>query len=334
MNFDLITILGCTATGKTKLAVQLANEFNGEIISADSRQVYRGMNIGTGKDLSEYTINGKSIPYHLINIIDPKEEFNLYTYQQLFYQTFEDIKNRNRLPFSVGGTGMYLSSILQNYTLNKADFESAKLNLSSLSDDDLRVMLKELNPTLHNTTDLNDRERIIKAIAVSKSQRVIFSSHFEPDLSGEKSVTNNDRDFSVVPLLRNDTLALNNLPFKSLVIGVNLPRDEIKKRITTRLKKRLDEEGMIDEVKSLMDSGISYEKMIFFGLEYKFIAQYLNGELNKNDMFQKLNSAIHSFAKRQMTWFRKMEREGVTINWIDGPDFIKAKELIEKFTNG
>ena len=149
--------------------------------------------------------------------------------------------------------------------------------------------------------------------------------HFEPESSGEKSVVTKRKDFSVTSFSRND----NEKKIKSLTIGVKLSRDEIKKRITARLKKRLDEEGMIEEVKSLMESGISYDKMIFFGLEYKFIAQYLKGELNKNDMFQKLNSAIHSFAKRQMTWFRKMEREGVVINWIDGPDFNKAKELIE-----
>ncbi|HCY77436.1 MAG TPA: tRNA (adenosine(37)-N6)-dimethylallyltransferase MiaA [Ignavibacteriales bacterium] len=322
MQYDLITILGCTATGKTKLAIQLADYFNGEIISADSRQVYRGMNIGTGKDLSEYWIQGKQIPFHLIDIIDPTEEFNLFSFQQLFYKSFDEIKNSNKLPFLVGGTGMYLSSILQNYNLSKADFESYKQNLSSLSDDKLREMLKEFNPALHNTTDLKDRERIIKAIAVAK-----VNGHFEPESSGEKSVTKNDRDFSVVSLLRND----KNNKCSSLTIGINLSRDEIKKRITVRLKKRLDDEGMIEEVKSLMDSGISYNKMIFFGLEYKFIAQYLKGELNKNDMFQKLNSAIHSFAKRQMTWFRKMEREGVVINWIDGPDFNKAKDLIENY---
>jgi tRNA dimethylallyltransferase len=186
-------------------------------------------------------------------------------------------------------------------------------------------MLKGLNPALHNTTDLNDRERITKAIAVIKSQLEFPSGHFEPDSSGEKSVFTRGKDFSVIPLLRND----KNKNINALVIGVNLNREDIKKRITARLKKRLDEEGMIEEVKSLMDSGISYDKMIFFGLEYKFIAQYLKGELNKNDMFQKLNSAIHSFAKRQMTWFRKMEKEGVIINWINGPDFNKAKELIE-----
>lgn len=297
MKNDLVTILGPTATGKTNLAVQLADCFNGEIISADSRQVYRGMNIGTGKDLNEYSLDGKQILYHLIDIIDPTEEFNLYSYQKLFYKTFNNILNQNRLPFLVGGTGMYLSSILQNYNLSKADFETQQRSLSSLTDDELRETLKDLNPTLHNTTDLFDRERLIKAIAVSKSQQD-----------------------------NNETQNIN-----SLVIGVNLSREEIKKRITTRLKKRLEHEGLIEEVKSLMDSGVSYEKMIFFGLEYKFIAQYLKGELNRNDMFQKLNSAIHSFAKRQMTWFRKMEKEGVVINWIDGPDFNKAKKIVGEY---
>lgn len=295
MRYNLISILGPTATGKTKLAVQLANHFNGEIISADSRQVYRGMNIGTGKDLSDYFINDHQIAYHLIDIIEPSEEFDVYNYQQLFYQAFEDISKSNKLPFLVGGTGMYLSSILQDYKFNKADFKKVQQGYSSLNDEELREILKTLNPNLHNTTDLTNKNRIIKAIAVSKADSKI--------------------DY---------TTKIN-----SLNIGVNLSRDEIKKRITARLKKRLDEEGMIDEVRHLMESGISYEKMIFFGLEYKFIAQYLKGELNKNDMFQKLNSAIHSFAKRQMTWFRKMEREGVVINWIEGPDFEKAKILIE-----
>lgn len=295
MQYDLITILGCTATGKTKLAIQLAEYFNGEIISADSRQVYRNMNIGTGKDLSDYSINGKHIPYHLIDVINPDEEFDVYKFQQLFYNAFDVITSRNKLPFLVGGTGMYLSSILQNYNLSKADFEKTQQEYSSFSDEELKNILKKSNPDLHNTTDLTNRNRILKAIAVSKAKQ-------------------------------NQT---DNVKFNSLNVGVYLSRDEIKKRITLRLKKRLDEEGMVDEVRSLLDSGITYDKMIFFGLEYKFIAQYLKGELNKNDMFQKLNSAIHSFAKRQMTWFRKMEREGVLINWIDGPDFNKAKKIIE-----
>lgn len=296
MKFNLVTILGPTATGKTKLAVQLADYFNGEIISADSRQVYRGMDVGTGKDLSEYNFRGKQIPYHLIDIIEPSDEFDLYKFKQFFLVAFEKISAKNRLPFLVGGTGMYLSSVLQNYNLKKADFEKTRLEYSLLNDEQLRDILKKLNPSLHNTTDLNDRNRILKAIAVSKA--------LQDEIKGAE--------------------------INSYNIGIKFSREEIKTRITSRLKKRLDNEGMIDEVKLLLNSGVSYDKMIFFGLEYKFIAQYLKGELSRNDMFQKLNSAIHSFAKRQMTWFRKMEKEGVVINWIDGSDFNKAKELIEK----
>ncbi len=297
MKFNLVTILGTTATGKTKLAVQLADYFNGEIISADSRQVYRGMDVGTGKDLSEYNFRGKQIPYHLIDIIEPSDEFDLYKFKQFFLVAFEKISAKNRLPFLVGGTGMYLSSVLQNYNLKKADFEKTRLEYSLLNDEQLRDILKKLNPSLHNTTDLNDRNRILKAIAVSKA--------LQDEIKGAE--------------------------INSYNIGIKFSREEIKTRITSRLKKRLDNEGMIDEVKLLLNSGVSYDKMIFFGLEYKFIAQYLKGELSRNDMFQKLNSAIHSFAKRQMTWFRKMEKEGVVINWIDGSDFNKAKELIEKY---
>lgn len=297
MKFNLVTILGTTAAGKTKLAVQLADYFNGEIISADSRQVYRGMDVGTGKDLSEYNFRGKQIPYHLIDIIEPSDEFDLYKFKQFFLVAFEKISAKNRLPFLVGGTGMYLSSVLQNYNLKKADFEKTRLEYSLLNDEQLRDILKKLNPSLHNTTDLNDRNRILKAIAVSKAQ--------QDEIKGAE--------------------------INSYNIGIKFSREEIKTRITSRLKKRLDNEGMIDEVKLLLNSGVSYDKMIFFGLEYKFIAQYLKGELSRNDMFQKLNSAIHSFAKRQMTWFRKMEKEGVVINWIDGSDFNKAKELIEKY---
>ncbi|MFZ2864623.1 MAG: tRNA (adenosine(37)-N6)-dimethylallyltransferase MiaA [Ignavibacteriaceae bacterium] len=297
MKFNLVTILGTTAAGKTKLAVQLADYFNGEIISADSRQVYRGMDVGTGKDLSEYNFRGKQIPYHLIDIIEPSDEFDLYKFKQFFLVAFEKISAKSRLPFLVGGTGMYLSSVLQNYNLKKADFEKTRLEYSLLNDEQLRDILKKLNPSLHNTTDLNDRNRILKAIAVSKAR--------QDEIKGAE--------------------------INSYNIGIKFSREEIKTRITSRLKKRLDNEGMIDEVKLLLNSGVNYDKMIFFGLEYKFIAQYLKGELSRNDMFQKLNSAIHSFAKRQMTWFRKMEKEGVVINWIDGSDFNKAKELIEKY---
>jgi len=297
MHYNIITILGPTATGKTKLAAQLSHEFNGEIISADSRQVYKRMDIGTGKDYNDYKVDSERIKYHLIDIIEPAEEFNLFSFIKLFDEKFAEITSRNKLPFLVGGTGLYLSAVLQNYKLKKAGFETDKKGeLSKRNLNELREILLKLKPHQHNKTDLEDKERLIRAILIAES---------------------NERDLNI------------KIPVNSLTIGVKLPRDEIKNRITARLKKRLDE-GMIDEVKSLVDSGLSYEKLNFFGLEYKFVGQYLNGELNYNDMFQKLNSAIHNFAKRQMTWFRKMEREGVLINWIDGPDFEKAKEIILK----
>ncbi len=296
MPYNLITILGPTATGKTKLAVRLAYEFNGEIISADSRQVYRKMDIGTGKDLNEYNINGKQIVYHLINIIDPGEEYNLFLFKKNFHSSFNEIIKKNKLPFLVGGTGMYLSSVLQNYKLKAADFEKQNFEeLNSKSIEELRSILLKLNSRLHNTTDLLDKERIIKAIIISQSKN---ESKIEFD---------------------------NISPF---IIGIKPERDEIKKRITERLQHRL-QNGMIDEVKKLVEDGISFEKLNYFGLEYRYIGLYLQGKINYNDMFQKLNSAIHDFAKRQMTWFKKMEREGVNINWIDGADFEKAKEILK-----
>ncbi|NWF49645.1 MAG: tRNA (adenosine(37)-N6)-dimethylallyltransferase MiaA [Ignavibacteriaceae bacterium] len=294
---ELITILGPTACGKTKLAVRLAHIFNGEIISADSRQVYRGMDLGTGKDLSDYKIENQQIKYHLIDIVDPSDEFNVFSFKQHFINSLKDIFSRGKLPFLVGGTGLYLSSVLQDYRLKKADFEKDFDTLNRLSNDELVMMLKEINPKLHNVTDLKNRERTIKAIIISRS---------------------------------NQNSLLIDKEIRNIVLGVRINREQIRKNITDRLKIRL-KQGMIDEVKSLLDSGLPLSRMLNLGLEYKFIALYLNGELKYNDMFQKLNSAIHDFAKRQMTWFRKMEREGVVINWIDGPDFNKAKQLIENY---
>ena len=294
MSYNLITVLGPTATGKTKLAAQLAYEFNGEIISADSRQVYKGMDIGTGKDLSDYSINGKLIPYHLIDIISPKEEFNLFLFKKYFNQTFHEIKNRKKLPFLAGGTGLYLSSILQNYKLNALSDDRDKINELRLKEiDELKEILSNLNPKLHNTTDLLDKERIIKAIVVAEA-----------------------------------SFPIEDLAINSLNIGIMPERQEIKRRITERLEYRL-QHGMIEEVERLVKEGVTYDKLNFFGLEYKFIGLYLKGGLHYNDMFQKLNSAIHQFAKRQTTWFRKMEREGVKINWIDSPDFEKASNIIK-----
>jgi tRNA dimethylallyltransferase len=287
--FNLVTLLGPTATGKTKLAAFLAKELNGEIISADSRQVYKYMDIGTGKDLSDYIVDNINVPYHLINIAEPTEEYNLYRFKSDFYQTFEKIKASGKLPFLVGGTGMYLSAILENYKLLKADLSENRIDeLENYSEEKLRGILLSRKPKQHNITDLINKERIIKAILIEEANQ------FE-NIQSVDSIS-------------------------SLNIGIKLERNEIKKRITDRLKKRL-EEGMIDEIKNLLDMGISHNKLSFFGLEYKFISQYVGGKINYNDMYQKLNSAIHSFAKRQMTWFRKMEREGVNISWFDGKDY-------------
>ncbi len=295
---SLITILGPTATGKTKLAAKLANNFKGEIISADSRQVYKKMDIGTGKDLKDYIVDGTAIPHHLIDIVDPKKEFNLFDFIKQFNMVFADISQRNKIPFLVGGTGLYLSAVLQKYDLKKADFtETNKFRNYNL--DELKSLLINLNPKLHNTTDLIDRDRITKAIIIEQT-----------------NVKN--------------TLAAKSV--NSFNIGVRLEREQIKKRITERLKLRLSE-GMIEEVQNLIKDGITVERLKLFGLEYKFIAMYLNNELSYNDMFQKLNSAIHNFAKRQMTWFRKMEKEGLKINWIDGPNYEQAKILIEENFN-
>ncbi len=294
---NLITVLGPTACGKTKLAAKLCFHFNGEIISADSRQVYKGMNIGTGKDYDDYLVNGKKIPYHLIDVIEPVDEYNVFQFQRDVQNSITNIIAHDKLPFLVGGTGLYLSSILQNYKMNKAEFDKTLIKeYESLSTNELKEMLLKVNPELHNTTDLIERDRIISAIVVHQ--------HSQPSSSIK-------------------------IEAEHLIIGVSPQREVIKQRIKSRLKKRL-EEGMIEEVKQLLEKGVSHERLQRFGLEYKFISQYLLNELNYNDMFQKLNSAINAFAKRQMTWFRKMEREGVKINWIDEPSFDKAREIIDR----
>lgn len=299
MNYNLITILGPTAVGKTHLAAQLANHFNGEIISADSRQVYIGMNIGTGKDINDYNIDGKTIPHHLIDVIQPKEEFNLFLFNKYFYEIFNNLTSKGKIPFLVGGTGLYLHSILSGYELSKVDFDEERYKeLNECEIADLKVKLKKINPSLHNTTDLLVKERIIRAIMIAEKE--------------------NDKDL------------LKKSDINSLTIGIQFEREEIKKRITARLKHRL-QNGMIEEVKKLVNEGISFERLNLFGLEYKFVGKYLSGELSYNDMYQKLNSAIHSFAKRQMTWFRKMEKEGIIIHWIEGPDYEEANQLISKY---
>lgn len=301
MNNKLVTILGPTAVGKTKIAVNLANKFNGEIISADSRQVYRGMNIGTGKDLEDYQIDDKKVPYHLVDILEPSDEFNLFEFIVHFIESYKKITDKKNLPFLVGGTGLYIESIINRYELSESNFDpDRKAELEEKTIGQLQEALLSYNPELHNTTDLIEKNRIIRAILIEESKH------------------NNNRIVQA-PKLNN------------LIIGVKFEREIIKKRITERLKQRLHE-GMIEEVKKLLDSGITHERLKLFGLEYKFLSLYIKGELNYNDMFQKLNSAIHQFAKRQMTWFRKMERNGIQINWIEGHEYEKAEKIIsDKF---
>lgn len=291
MSFDLVTILGPTAAGKTRIAVNLASKINGEIISADSRQVYTGMDIGTGKDLIEFHKN--NIKYHLIDIVDPTEEYNIFRFSQDFKLSLGLIKNDGKFPVMVGGSGLYLSAVLQSYQLPAVtDFTTGNLEKMSLSE--LKEMLLQLKLKLHNVTDFNSKERLIKAILIEQARK------------------------------QSDNKVIN---LNSLNIGINLNREEIKNKITERLKSRLAN-GMIDEVKALIQKGVSHEKLQNFGLEYKFISLHLIGKLNYNDMFQKLNSSIHTFAKKQMTWFRKMEKEGVEINWFRPEQYDEIENFV------
>ena len=281
---NLLVLLGPTASGKTHLAVQAARQLDGEIISADSRQVYRGLDIGSGKDLEEYG----STPYHLIDIADPGYEFSLFDFAQTFSQAFSEIKSRNRLPILCGGTGLYLDAILQGYDLVKVgENKRLRQELEPLPLSALQKRLQSLRPEQHNKTDLEDRSRLIRAIEIAVGEELAMARPLElPELSPR-------------------------------IFGLRWPRELLRKRITQRLRQRL-EQGMIEEVEGLHKAGVSWETLDFYGLEYRFVGQYLQGQLNRNDLFQKLNSAIHQFAKRQETWFRRMERQGVVIHWLDG----------------
>jgi tRNA dimethylallyltransferase len=284
---ELITILGPTATGKTSLAAMLAVAINGEVISADSRQVYRGMDLGTGKDLDDYIVEGQQIPYHLIDIADPGEEYNVFRFQQDFLAAFNSIRQKNKKAVMCGGTGMYLESVILSYAMKRAGEESQlRQELETLPDDELKDRLMQ-SRSLHNTTDTNDRNRIIRAIEIAES------GDQRPDV----------------------VLDLQKIHHK--VYGLSLPREEIRSRITRRLKQRL-EGGMIGEVEALIKSGIKPDQLMFYGLEYRYLTEYVTGKISYNDMYQRLNSAIHQFAKRQMTWFRRMEKKGVNIIWLDG----------------
>lgn len=283
----MITILGPTASGKTPVAAHLAAEIGGEIISADSRQVYRRMDIGTGKDLADY---GK-VPYHLIDICEPGTKYNLFEYQQDFFDAYQDIQRRGAVPILCGGTGLYIEAVLKGYKLSPVPQNPVlRSSLEGKSLDELTKMLVELKARngshMHNKTDVDSCQRAIRAIEIE-------TYNLEH------------------PMPRRELP-----PVESLIVGIDIDRELRRQKITRRLKARLDE-GMIEEVKRLLDEGIPPEDLIYYGLEYKFVTEYLTGKSSYDEMFQRLEIAIHQFAKRQMTWFRGMERRGFKINWID-----------------
>ena len=301
---SLVVILGATASGKTRMSVRLAYELNGEIISADSRQVYRGLDIGTGKDLKEFIINSHMMPYHLIDVVSPDEEFNLFKFQTAFYDIYFRLIRKNILPVLVGGTGLYLEAILKNYQLPPAppDLElREELKMKSLSE--LQKYLLSLKNKLHNKTDTEDKERLIRAIEIE------------------------------VARMRHKQEKVTRMPvIDAAVYGIHWERSILRCRITERLKQRLNE-GMIEEVKTLHNSGVSWERLDSFGLEYRYVSRYLLGKLSFEEMFSQLNTSIHQFAKRQETWFRRMERRGISINWINGDDYNLLKESVIKDLN-
>ena len=290
----LTVILGPTATGKTSLAAHLAAKLDGEIISADSRQVYRGMDIGTGKDIVDYDVQGKTIPYHLIDIAEPGYEYSVYEFQRDFIKAYQDIVSRGRYPILCGGTGMYIEAVLKGYRMIKVP-ENAELraNLQLRTDDELCALLSSLKP-LHATTDTVSRQRLLRAIEIE-----IYAQQHPEAVADFPSV-------------------------QSTIFGIRFPREVIRTRITQRLEQRL-QQGMITEVQRLLDAGVPVPRLLAYGLEYKFITQYLMGELPYGEMFRLLNTAIHQFSKRQMTWFRGMERRGMKINWIDGELLMEAR---------
>ena len=293
----IIVILGPTASGKTKLAVELAEKFNGEIVSADSRQVYRGMDIGTGKDLAEY-----SVPYHLIDVASPKSQFDLAQYQKMAFRAIDDILKRGKLPILVGGSGLYLQAVVDNYKLSEAkqDAELRK-KLEKLNAGELFKKLEKLSPNLAvklNQSDKNNKRRLIRYLEILEQDKNFKSR------KGQKK-------------------------YEALLIGLSYSGEILKQRIFKRLMDRLKEQNMIGEVENLRAKGLSWKRLEEFGLEYKFISLYLQGKLQYEEMVEKLNQAIYQFAKRQLTWFKRWEKQGVKINWLK--DFKKIEKLTKEF---
>jgi len=299
--YNLIVILGPTASGKTRIAARLARDLASEIISADSRQVYRGMDLGTGKDTSEFLVDGVTIPCHLIDVVDTDHEFNLFEYQKMFYRSFLDISERGLIPIMAGGTGLYIEAVVKDYRMLEVpeDF-SLRGELQKMDMDAMRERLFKSNPALHNTTDTQDKSRLVRAIEIAEHSKMHeFAEETE------------------------------HPAIKPFIIGIRWERSVLRDRITARLKKRIDM-GMIEEVKNLHNQGVNWEKLDSFGLEYRYVSRYLQGKMDFDEMFRELNTRIHQFSKRQMTWFRRMERQGIVINWVDNADYDSIKRLIEE----
>ena len=293
----MVTRLGPTASGKTEVAVKLALKLCGEVISADSRQIYRNMDLGTGKDLDEYNVNGVDVPYHLIDIAEAGYQYNVFEFQRDFLTVYKAIREKGAFPVMCGGSGMYLEAILKGYRLIQVPVnEGRRDELQLLSLDELTEILKHYK-SINNTSDTENKKRAVRAIEIEE----FCLAHPETDLSFP--------------------------PINSLIVGVKFDRDSRRKRITERLKQRLDN-GMIDEVKKLIDNGLKPDDLTYYGLEYKYLTLYITGKLTYDEMFSGLNTAIHQFAKRQMTWFRKMERDGFEIKWLDG--YLPADEKTDK----
>tara|TARA_Y100000996_G_C22556625_1_gene655726 strand:+ start:675 stop:1616 length:942 start_codon:yes stop_codon:yes gene_type:complete len=299
----LIIITGPTACGKTSMAVKLASDLNGEIISADSRQIYKGMDIGTGKDLNEYEINNKKIPYHLIDILNPMENYSVHNFQKDFSDAYDIINKKNKIPILCGGTGLYIESVLLDYDLSNKPppNENLRKQLSSYSKNELLNMISKIsNSEKMSKMMLVTEKQIIRNIEIIKNNQ---------PLSG----------FKLTP--RNDI---------SLIIGLEITRELIRKKIKIRLEERLND-GMIEEVEKLIDNGMPINRLEYFGLEYRFIGEYLKGSIKKDEMVESLKTAIRKFAKRQKTWFRRMEKRGIKINWVSYNDYDRILNISKKY---
>jgi len=314
---DLMVILGPTAAGKTKLAVQLAYRLNGEIISVDSRQVYRGMDIGTGKDLTEYFHQGQTIPYHLIDIVDPMEEYNVSQFQNDFKKVSTDIREREKLSILCGGTGFYIKAVLLDFQIPTVlPNQKLRSKLETWELDDLIHELESISPGASTMTPVDTKRRVIRAIEIKLKNAECGMRNEKP--RSPRLPSEIGLGGQAIPNFR--------LP---IVLGVDYPRDVLRERITTRLHNRL-KNGMIEEVETLLQNGVTHERFEILGLEYRFISRYLQGQLSKEEMTAQLNTAIHQFAKKQMTFFRNMEKNGIKIHWIPEGDFEKALKLIKQ----